>query len=256
MAYSVVVINRRDLKKKFARPQSQLHLVDDLLIVCVDNEGQTQGFIYALEHEQPGMPERWLVSLPATYTARFAVYLSKYNQIVVSVSNWRTALGKNSYLLAIDAATGQEVWRYPEQKELVNLSAPVLVQDNVFVVTTGYVLLLSPENPRKPVWSQPFPFTPHWFYNGITSNESMIYISAKKSGVIGLGQQTGQVEKQYSVSEGEVWLAAAVDDQNLIVGTSTGQLIAFDKVATHQKWCMQVGREITTARSSILPIFL
>lgn len=245
MASSAEIINRRELKKKLAHPQSQLYLIDDLLIVAAANDKRTQGFLYALEYSQPGLPDKWQITLPAHYTTRFATFVPHHNLLIVSVSNWHTALNENSYLLALDVKTGQEVWRFPEQHELNNLSAPIFIKDKIFAVTNGKILLLPVENPGEPIW-QPFPFTPHWFYNSIITDENRFYVSVRKGGVVGLAQGTGGWEKQYRPEEGEVRFAAALHHDTLIIGTTTGQLIAYDKTTTRQKWCVQVGNEITT----------
>lgn len=254
MTYSVEVINQRDLKLKLPRPQSQLHLTDDLLIVCTENAQRTRGLIYALDYTAKGMPERWLVPLPDGYSARFGAYYPQNNLLLLAVSNLHTTFRENSYLMAIDVATGNSHWRFPTSKYLLNLSAPIIIRDNVFVISNTKAFLLSVENMGQIVWSVDFSFSPHWLYNSIAIDESTIYVSVGRDGIVCLDQSSGEQKRLYPIQEGEIQLAAAIDDQLLIAGTSTGQLIAFDKKTTQKKWSMQVGREITTAPLIHLPL--
>lgn len=246
MTYSVEVINQHDLKQKLPRPQSHLLLVDDLLVVCVENEKRIQGFIYALEYAKTGMPERWRLPLSEGDTTRFAVYSPQNQLLLSSVSNWHTTFDGNSYLLAVDARSGNELWRFPADKKLIDISAPLIVQNKLFVLSGGNAILLSLDSPGTIIWSKPFPFHPHWLYRGLVADETMIYVSVRENRVVEISQSNGEQQREFFVPEGEVWLAAAVTDNDLFAASSTGRLIAFNKITGEQKWAVQVGRGVTT----------
>jgi outer membrane protein assembly factor BamB len=246
MTHSVKVINQRDLKVKLPKPQAQLHLIDDLLIVCAENQYRTQGFVFALEYAQKDIPERWVHPLPKGYSARFGAYFAKRNLLLLSISDLHTTFKENSYLIAIDVATGNCQWRYPDNKDFSNISAPTIIEKNVFIITDNKASLLSLEDPGQTIWSVDFPYSPHWVYNGITIDESMIYVSVGKHGVICLEQGSGKQQGAYLVPEGEVRFAAAVTSSRVVVSTTTGHISIFEKDSPLPIQVNKLGTEITT----------
>lgn len=245
------------LERRSAKHQSSLVFTDSLLIVSTEDVNAANGIIYALNRHSKSLSVSWSYKLPSNSVVRFPVLLplAGSDLLLLGGTNFTTTSIRPQYdnhLIALDAATGSLLWKFPATCGIGDISSPLPLADGIFLIAETQegtqAFLISTVDPNKIIWRKSFPF--RFPQNLSVADETMIYINVGERGVVGYRQTDGEMSRVYhlsgEVAEGQVILSPAVMENYLVVGTSRGYVAVFDKSTQVQLWYKWVGRDITT----------
>lgn len=157
--------------------------------------------------------------LPATAAAAGTVY-GRLGSTPAVIGN-RVFVGGGVYLFALDAAQGQELWRFPTPGGMVN--SPVVAQDTVYFASgDGALYAVAAETGRKlwqfPATSLPVPqradFTNPVVVGGI------VYVGSSQDRIFAFNASTGREVWQRAVI-GSITQTPAISAGHLYFGTET-----------------------------------
>lgn len=139
----------------------------------------------------------------------------------------------DKHLYALNALTGERVWVFRADEAIH--SSPVIAKGKLFFGTWGTRLYALDLKTGKEIWNYTGGVDPTYFVmQGITAapavDEEFVYIGARDGFIYSLRQTDGALRWKYDASSSWILTKAALDEDNLYVGTSdTGLLLALDK---------------------------
>jgi outer membrane protein assembly factor BamB len=148
---------------------------------------------------------------------------------------------KDGYLLALDAATGQEKWRFDLGGYIVR-GTPAVSQGIVFA-QAGYSLFAIDARSGNELWRIPIRFA------GPSSpvvSGRVVYVATQEGQLYAVEAATGREEWHYS-TEGLIYCPPAVALGTLFVGDDTGKIYALDAANGHERWRATIGGDLYAA---------
>ena len=145
---------------------------------------------------------------------------------------------KDGYLLALDAATGQERWRFDLGGYIVR-GTPAVGQGMVFA-QAGYSLFAIDARSGAGLWRIPIRFA------GPSSpviSGRVVYVATQEGQLYAVDASTGREEWHYS-TEGLIYCPPAVALNTLFVGDDTGKIYALDTSNGHELWRATIGGDL------------
>lgn len=213
------------------------------LLLCAQRRNNPSSItIFSHDHTQEQFAFEPLWSINNVAIIREPVYWPDCEKLLLSLSfEWNMGA---SGLRTIDLHTGKEMAAFHQEKDV---SRPLPIGDTVFLTTfTKKAVLLRFDEVYKEVWSQEIPV----WQPGQTAvlDNQQIYVSMGKLGVYRYWRGDGRITNKYELqpNEGKAILDPLVLETSLIVVTSNGFVISFDKTQAERIWTIHLGRAITT----------
>lgn len=145
---------------------------------------------------------------------------------------------------ALDAATGEEVWRTTEDAISGNpVSAAVVAESGLLLLEAGSVVSLDPEDGSlnwhteivNPLRSPPF------FFQGTASPapvsaDGSVYVVDVTGRVYSLDAETGEIRWDHALNDPSPVSPPLLTPEHVLVATDSGTLSAIDRDAGHLVW--------------------
>jgi outer membrane protein assembly factor BamB len=150
-------------------------------------------------------------------------------------------LGAGFLMAAIDPATGQELWR--QSIEFAGTSSPVVADGVVFVCSEQGTLYSFNAATGEPGWSFP---VEGLFFSSPAVAEGSIYVGSDNGEVYALEADTGRQRWRFS-TEGPVFASPAVADGTVYISSKSGKVFAVDARTGQERWSFDGGGDSSPA---------
>lgn len=150
-------------------------------------------------------------------------------------------LGAGFLMAAIDPATGQERWRQPI--EFAGTSSPVVAGGVVYVCSEQGTLYSFDAATGEPGWSFP---VEGLFFSSPAVADGSIYVGSDNGEVYALEADTGRQRWRFS-TEGPVFASPAVADGTVYISSKSGKVFALDARTGRERWSFDGGGDSSPA---------
>nr|NIO69137.1 PQQ-binding-like beta-propeller repeat protein [Anaerolineae bacterium] len=199
--------------------------------------GTEDGVLHAVDTRQG--KEVWRCPLPEHWLPTEAA--AAEGLVFIGTRDARPLGSGDKALLALDAATGEEAWRF--ETGALNLSAPVVGAGRVyFAVNDGTVYALEAKGGQE-LWRRRIegwtPFAP-------TMAEGTLYLGSQGPTLHALDAESGRVKWRFTTG-GQVLYSPAAAEGVVYFGSWDGNLYAVDAQRGDEIWRFTAGGALTTS---------
>lgn len=150
-------------------------------------------------------------------------------------------LGAGFVMIALDPATGQERWRQPI--EFAGSSSPVVANGVVYMCSEQGTLYTFDAATGEPGWTFP---VEGLFFSSPAFAEGSLYVGSDNGDIYALDTETGR-QRWRAATEGAVFASPAVAGGVVYVSSKSGMLFAFDAVNGQKRWTFNAGGDSSPA---------
>ena len=205
--------------------------------------GTEDGVLHAVDTrqgEQRTPKELWRLPLPEHWLPTEAA--AAEGLVFLGTRDARPLGSGDKALLALDAVTGQEAWRF--ETGALYLSAPVVGAGRVyFAANDGTVYALEAEGGGNELWRRKIEgWTP---FHPIVA-EDTLYLGSQGYTLHALDAESGHVKWRFTTG-GQVLYSPGVVGGTVYFGSWDGNLYAVDAQRGDETWRFAAGRALTTS---------
>lgn len=150
-------------------------------------------------------------------------------------------LGAGFTMIALDPATGQERWRKPI--EFAGSSSPVVANGVVYVCSEQGTLYTFDAATGEPGWTFP---VEGLFFSSPAFADGSIFLGSDNGEVYALDTETGR-QRWRASTDGAVFASPAVAGGVVYVSSKSGMLFAFDALTGQERWSFNAGGDSSPA---------